>query len=251
MKIEKRRQKIRKSILIISFLLFPVTFYYFSPYLIIDGASQGIITGSLLIFTLLFITALVIGRLFCGWLCPAGGLQRLCCKINNKKFKVGKRDWIKYIIWAPWISIILVMFIRAGGIKSVQLFYQTYYGVSVSDMYSLIIFLIITGLIAIIAILSGKRGFCHTVCWMAPFMIIGRKIRNIINYPSLRLRVDAEKCVDCKTCSNNCPMSLDVNEMVKRGTMENSECILCGTCVDVCPNNVIRYSFSSGRNNII
>ena len=246
MKIQKRRQKIRKIILIISFLFFPVTFYYFSPYLIINGASQGIITGSFLMFILFFIIALVIGRLFCGWLCPAGGLQRLCCKINNKKFKVGKRDWIKYIIWAPWISIIIVMFIRAGGIQSIEPYYQTYYGVSVSDMYSLIIFLIITGLIAIIAILSGKRGFCHTVCWMAPFMIIGRKIRNTIKYPSLRLRVDAEKCVDCKTCLMNCPMSLDVNEMVKRGNMENSECILCGTCADICPNNVICYSFTSG-----
>jgi polyferredoxin len=66
--IEKRRQKIRKSVQIISLILFPVTFYYFSLYLIIDGASQGIVTGSFLMFALLFATALVGGRVFCGWL---------------------------------------------------------------------------------------------------------------------------------------------------------------------------------------
>ena len=90
----KRRQKIRTAIIIISFILFPITFYYFSPYLIIDGASQGIVTGSFIVFLLMFVSSLFIGRLFCGWMCPAGGLQRICMKSNNKPFKVGKRDLV-------------------------------------------------------------------------------------------------------------------------------------------------------------
>jgi NAD-dependent dihydropyrimidine dehydrogenase PreA subunit len=42
-------------------------------------------------------------------------------------------------------------------------------------------------------------------------------------------------------------MSLDVQTMVARGAMEDRECVLCGTCRDTCPNDVIRYSFSSGK----
>ena len=42
-------------------------------------------------------------------------------------------------------------------------------------------------------------------------------------------------------------MSLDVESMAVRGSMENTECVLCGTCVDTCPNHVIRYSFSAGK----
>jgi ferredoxin len=38
-------------------------------------------------------------------------------------------------------------------------------------------------------------------------------------------------------------MSLEVNELVQAGDMENSECILCGSCVDNCPNGAIKYSF--------
>lgn len=212
----------------------------------IDGASQGIVTGSFLMFAQLFAIALVGGRVFCGWVCPAGGLQSVCCKVNSKNFKVGKMDWIKYCIWFPWIAVIVLLFIRAGGIQSIDPLYQTYYGISVSDVYSLVLFLVIAGAIALIAIIAGKRGSCHSVCWMAPFMIIGRTIRNIGEWPSLRLKAGVENCIDCKTCSRNCPMSLDVNEMVKRGAMEHTECILCGTCVDSCPKEVISYSFTSG-----
>jgi polyferredoxin len=61
-----RRQKIRKAIILISFLLFPITINYFSPYIIIDGAAQGIITGSFITFGLLFIVSLFFGRAFCG-----------------------------------------------------------------------------------------------------------------------------------------------------------------------------------------
>jgi len=117
MVVDKNRQKIRRTIIILSFLLFPITYYYFSPYLIIDGASQGIITGSFIIFILMFLSALFVGRLFCSWLCPAGGLQLICMKANKKPFKVGKRDWVKFLfVWIPWIAIIVFMFMQAGGI---------------------------------------------------------------------------------------------------------------------------------------
>jgi ferredoxin len=51
---------------------------------------------------------------------------------------------------------------------------------------------------------------------------------------------------NCLTCSRNCPMSLDVNQMVQRADMEDGECILCGNCVDGCPKEAICFSFSAG-----
>jgi hypothetical protein len=47
------RQRTHKAILLVMFLLFPITMNYLSPYVIIDGASQGIINGSLAMFVLL------------------------------------------------------------------------------------------------------------------------------------------------------------------------------------------------------
>ena len=191
----------------------------------------------------MFVSSLFLGRAWCGWLCPAGAMQELCSKANGKSFNGKKRNLIKYFIWVPWISIVVIMFIQAGGIKAVDPLYQTWYGISISDMYSAILFAVIAGAFAAFALVAGKRAACHTICWMAPFMIIGRKIRNAVGWPSLQLEADKNKCINCKTCTRNCSMSLDVNAMVQSQNMENAECILCGNCVDTCPKGVIKYSF--------
>jgi polyferredoxin len=86
-----KRQKVRKLLLLVSFLLFPVTIFYLSPVLIITGGSLGIITGSFLVFVAQFVLSLVFGRSFCGWICPAGGLQEVCSsQITDKKIKAVK-----------------------------------------------------------------------------------------------------------------------------------------------------------------
>ncbi|MBE0695344.1 MAG: 4Fe-4S binding protein, partial [Anaerolineaceae bacterium] len=101
------RQRIRRTLLLISFLLFPITLNYFSPYVIIDGASQGIVNGSLVMFSLMFLSSLFVGRLWCGWLCPVGGLSEFCFPIQDKPVKGRQIDWIKWLIWIPWIGIII------------------------------------------------------------------------------------------------------------------------------------------------
>ena len=242
--VNKRKQRFRKNVLLVMSLLFPIVYYYLSPYLIIMGASEGVVTGSFIIFSLMFIGSLFFGRGFCAWICPAGGEQELCSLIRNRRFRIGKIDWIKYFIWVPWLLFIAIMFYQAGGMKSIDFFYQTYHGISVYNIESLVLFIMIAGVIALLSLTMGRRGFCHTLCWMAPFMIVGRKIGNLIKLPALRLKANNEKCIHCKICSKSCPMSLDVYEMVVGKNLENTECILCGTCIDVCPKNVINYFFN-------
>lgn len=240
-----KRQNLRKALLLVSFLLFPITIYYFSPYLIIQGAAEGVINGSFIVFVLMFLFSLFFGRLICGWICPSGGLQECCRLGSDKKARGGKLDIIKYIIWFPWILLIVFAALRAGGYKRVDFLYQTFHGISVSNPMGYVIYYGVIVLIITLAFTAGRRSFCHYVCWMAPFMILGRKLSSKLRLPSLRLKADKEKCIGCKQCSKKCPMSLGVDEMAKRASMENSECILCGECIDICPRKVIKYSFKS------
>jgi ferredoxin-type protein NapH len=107
------RQKIRHGILLSSFFLFPATFYYMSPVLIIEAAHRGIINGSFILFALLFLSALVLGRGFCGWLCPGAGCQEAIMKVRERRIKKG--DWVKWVIWVPWIAAIVIAAVKAGG----------------------------------------------------------------------------------------------------------------------------------------
>ncbi|MFQ5905768.1 MAG: 4Fe-4S binding protein [bacterium] len=241
-----RRQRIRKALIIISLLLFPATINYFSPYIIIDGASHGIVNGGFITFALLFLVSLFLGRIFCSWICPGAGLQECLFMVRNKRAPGGRCDWIKYFIWVPWFSAVAVMAVLAGGYHAINPLHLTEEVVSVAEPMAYINYYFIVSIFVILSLTCGKRAFCHYVCWMAPFMIVGRRIRNLVSWPSLRLKPDRSKCISCMTCSQNCPMSLNVEGMVQKGLMENRECILCGTCVVGCPQGVIRYAFSSG-----
>jgi polyferredoxin len=240
------RQRIRKALLFLSLLLFPLTLYYFSPALIIQGASEGVINGSFIVFSLMFLTSLFVGRLWCGWACPAGALQEFSMPINDRHGPRGRWNWTKWAIWIPWLSLIVWMAIQAGGYQTVDPFFQLEGGLTVlqTEPPWFIVYYIILFIFLGLAVAFGRRAACHTICWMAPFMILGRKLRDLFQWPALRLQADEDACINCKRCNTACPMSLDVNAMVHAETMENGECVLCGSCVDTCPKNVIHYTFS-------
>jgi len=240
------RQRFRKGLLLLSFLLFPLTLYYFSPALIIQGAAEGVINGSFIVFGLMFLSSLFVGRLWCGWACPAGALQEFGEAVNKKPTPGGKFNWVKWIIWVPWIVLIAVMAVQAGGYHTVDPHYQLEGGVKVAQPFWYIVYYIVVAIFLGLALIFGRRAGCHTICWMAPFMILGRRLRNLVKWPSLRLAAQPGKCSNCQTCTRNCPMSLDVNGMVQSAAMEDDECILCGKCVDGCSKAAIRYSFSAG-----
>lgn len=236
-----KRQNARKLILISSMLLFPITIYYLSPYLIIQGAIEGIINGSFIIFVTMLLSSIFLGRLFCGYLCPAGGIQECAVLINDKSPKQGWRNNIKYIIWVIWIIAIIICFIFRKKELAVDFFYQTDHGISISNIYGYIIYYGVVCLIFIPAVLFGKRIFCHYFCWMAPFMVIGSKLGNMLHIKGLRLSADKNACVSCHKCDRSCPMSLNVTEKVQKENMYDSECILCGACIDNCPKKAITY----------
>ena len=249
----KPRQAVRRAILIASFIAFPVTMNYFSPYLIIDGGFRGIATGSAIVFASMFAGSLVFGRLWCGWACPVAGLQDPLLVVNSRR--VSRRaDIVKWLIWVPWVALTVFAVVRAGGYHAVDTLYGTVGGISVAGapdrpiIFAYLIYFIVVLLFFGLALALGRRGGCHTVCWMAPFMISGRELRNRLGaWPALRLRANAAVCNSCGRCTNGCPMSIDVAALASAGAMEHPQCILCGSCVDSCPRDVLRYSFSSGK----
>lgn len=236
-----KRQKFRKLILIISLLLFPITIYYFSPVLVINAGIEGIINGSFIVFVILLISSIFFGRSFCGYICPAGGLQECAFAVNGKVPKQGWRKNIKYFIWGAWIIAVVLCYLNKGQIIKIDFFYQTVNGISIANIYGYIIYYGIILLILLPAIVHGRRAFCHYFCWMAPFMVTGIKLRNLFQLPGIKIAAEKDKCISCKKCNNLCPMGIDVVNMIEKGKWENIDCVQCGACIDGCPKKVLSY----------
>lgn len=238
-----KRQKARKLILILSLLLFPITLYYFSPVLVMNASLHGIVCGSMIVFGVMFLVSTLFGRLFCAYLCPAGGLQECAFSVNDKKPKQRWRNAVKYVIWSVWMLAVVGCCVKGGGFTSVDFFFETEHGVSVVSLFSYIIYYGIVCLIFLPSILFGRRAFCHYFCWMAPFMVLGTRLGRLLRFPGLHIRVqDKEKCVSCGRCEAVCPMGVDVRKWLKGGSIQSAECINCGACVDHCLKGVLAYA---------
>lgn len=241
------RQTLRSWILIISFLLLPVTLVYISPIIILMGAMEGVATGSMILFTALFFLSFFVARLWCGWFCPMGAWQEICSPVMKHTVQEGWRNSVKYGVTVIWVGLLVYLFIGAGGIRTINPFYNTENGLSITSLPALIVVAVIFLIIFVIAYLAGRRGFCHVLCPVAGLMVLGRKIRNLAGWPALHLSADATRCTDCRKCSRECPMGLDVNRMVHNGGMENADCILCASCADACPQGAITYGVAGKK----
>lgn len=238
-----KSQKVRNGILLVSFLLFPITIFYFSPYLIVWGAFQGIVAGSAVAFALQFICAVFLRRAFCGWICPAGGVQELATAAVDKPSKLGKRTFVKWVIWVPWVVSIIAGFVVAGGVAQVDPLFHIDNGISVSNLGSLAVYFAIVALFVVPNLFLGRRAMCHCICWMAPFMIVGEKLGAALRAPQLHVSADPGKCVSCGLCEKACPMSLPVSDLLHSGSVDHPECIQCAACCDACRKGTLSLDF--------
>lgn len=229
------RQRVRKGILVFSALMFPLTFFFLSPFVIVVSAAKGILNGSAMVFGLLLLFSIVCSRVFCGWLCPCGAVQDYVSSANDRHWNSKVKNLTKYVIWAVWFSFIVVLWINNRPLKGDFLFLVDI------DMQYIIIYAIVMTIIYLFTLLSGKRGMCHSLCWIAPFMVIGEKLADVLHIPRFRLKSKSDNCISCGKCSKNCPMGLNIADMVKLGVIDSTECIDCLQCVDQCPTKAISF----------
>ena len=235
------RQKVRRILLYVSLFLFPVTMNYLSPYVSLDGAFAGVLSGSAIVFVLLFLSGLFFGRAWCGWVCPAGGLAEVCQTVNPKQVNAKRLRIVRYSIFAVWFGVLVTGFVLAGGIKGVDPLRLTERYISVDEPLKYIMYYLVLGLFFVLDLALGRRGACHSICWMSPFLSAGMAVGRLLHLPQMRIKAKAEQCIDCKKCNTKCPMSIDVNAAVKTGSVKSYDCILCGECVNVCPKAVLSY----------
>lgn len=241
----------RKLLLLFMFLLLPVTLNYFSPYVIIDGLANSLLTCAFFIWLVMFVSSLFFGRAFCSYVCPYGGLQMVVDSAVQKPLKQVK--WlriVRIILGILWVTpIVILLAVNINSMK-INLLYLTETFISVDNIIKLIGYYVIVFALMLMPLFLGRRASCHYLCPMSILNVTGTKLRNVLNITSLRLTSVSEKCIGCKQCNKVCPMSLDVMGMVKSNNMDSLDCILCGECCKTCKSGVLKRKVCAKPANI-
>lgn len=237
------RQKVRRALILAFFLALPVTLNYYSPYLMTSGTAEKVATFSLLLWSAVFATSLVVGRSFCGWACPFNGLQQAAESVGTRPLKrVRFLPVAKYVMWGAWVAGVAGVAVSVGGWHRIDLLYLTENGVSVTEAGNLITYFMLVGL-TLAPLALGRRGFCRNLCPFGVWGIVGERIGSALHIRRIKLDAHPESCTACGSCTRACPMQLPVAEMVAAGTMRATECFMCETCVDTCPHGAITLGF--------
>jgi ferredoxin-type protein NapH len=192
------------------------------------------------------VATMLLGRVFCGWICPMGLLSEIVTGIRRGLGWLGVAffSWpltglLKYAVLATGLLFALAL--------SVSFFFPIYPPRIISDMIrdSLlssppvggILFL---GAILLAELLFVERLWCRCLCpGGAVYSILGR-----VRF--LRIRRNDDKCDNCGDCDTVCPHELQP----ATSSLATGECDNCGLCKKACGPEALGYSLSGpcGKN---
>lgn len=187
---------------------------------------------------LVILTALL-GRVYCGWVCPVdfllemgSKLRRLMARMGLELKNVSFDRYNKYLLLVVGALFSMALgnqifsFIYPPAILNREAVHLVFYGsVGIGGVTLILIFLIEISL--------SRRAWCKYFCpggalWA---LLGGRRM--------LCVEVNRSTCTDCGKCTVACEFGL--NPMQNKAGIE---CNNCGACIDACKEkNVIGYKF--------
>lgn len=190
-------------------------------------------------------SALLLGAIFCGWICPFGTIQEFLGKVGRKLFKRRYNNLLPRKI-KPYLSYFRYIFLAIIIYKTAEtgkLFFEPYDPYSTlfniwSDELSVLAYVILG--ITLVAALIEERAWCKFAC---PF----GAILGLFNKFSLyKIHLNSSQCISCGACNRHCPLEIDVQN---GATVNSSICTRCGKCLTVCPakSDTIEYQIGKFR----
>jgi len=206
-----------------------LSLYFFGQTLRIEELYLVLLFSLFLTLGFLLMT-MILGRVWCGWLCPQTTLSDLAewfairLGLQKKKKQAKERPIQKIVLQLIYLFLaflvsanLLWYFIEPRNffakLASGQLHYATW------------ISLLLVALVIYIDLALIRRLMCSDFC---PY---GRFQATLADQATLTLHLphaELERCIECGSCVRACPMGIDI----RRGYQ--IECINCGRCLDAC-----------------
>ncbi len=203
-------------------------------------AAGGRVYAPFLLSALIpIILSVLLGRFFCGWICPATGLYELNSALSRWLRALGLRSparhfdlRFKYGVLAVGLLLSMV----TGSIFFALIYppaiigRELYYAIALGGFGAGAVFFVLT---LLFDLLVARRGFCRYLCpGGALYSLLGR-------YRLLRIARKVEQCNDCTKCDVVCEFGL---QPMRDGF--GQECNNCTACMAVCPTDALAFRFA-------
>ncbi len=237
-RITPKRQLVQ-ALLISAALLLPFLTVAGNPFLRMDiGLRTLFLAGIpvrvdqfyLLLLATLFISAVfllltvVLGRVWCGWLCPQTVFNDLA-ELLGSYFRRFRSDFISDLmehLSAIIISKIIAFNLFCWFIAPDQVLMRLLNFQLHPILFTTFLLVTLFGYLNLIIV---RRSFCRSYC---PY---GRFQAALLDSGTLNLAFLEQTrhlCLRCGACVRTCPMNIDIREGFQ------IECISCGRCIDAC-----------------
>ena len=198
---------------------------------ITDGSwLRRLAPSSLILFGGTILATLFAGRIFCGWLCPLGGLYEFANmgarKMGIKQFHVPAPvdrflRFFKYIVllaataltWKTGVLVIRDYDPWAAFMHLSALSTEAGIGLGV---------LIVTLILGLFI----ERFWCRYLC------PLGAALALLSPFSFVKIRRNEESCIPCRDCDETCPVEISPEAVT---IVKDRECLACGKCADACP----------------
>jgi polyferredoxin len=190
------------------------------PLLLISQLRHGTIPNWAWLPVLTLLVTLLAGRVFCGWLCPLGGLLGLLNSV--KKTPHPARLKILQSYRHAWLIFLLAFM----GFGSGWALYFSPFHLLTEELSKIWLKQIPWMLLAILlsGLLLAPRFWCMYLC------PTGLLLSVLSRWRFFRAKPPAS-CVHCGRCSKVCPTGAAKPDIAAT----TADCFLCGRCSEICP----------------
>ena len=209
------------------------------------AAAAGTLAPALAVAAALAALTVVLGRFFCGWMCPLGTLQQLAGVLLSPR---SRRESLEVNRWRPWYAL---KYYLLAGLLGMALLGSLQSGLL--DPLSVAARGLAAGLwpalpggrpvpggwlaaLLLLSVLVASRFvprlFCRALCPLGAFLgVLGR-------FSLFRIQRSGGACSECRLCRFACQ---GADEPL--GAHRPGECMVCLNCTDACPDGAISWRF--------
>ena len=204
--------------------------------------GQTLLTTNLLSIAILISVlglSLLVGRAFCGWMCPIGTLQDMLTRWTRrlsggkKNPRRGIKSKTRYPVQVPqkvdhWLRYLKYLVLLGVLIASTMTVYPPLwvfcparalfsFHLTTPLLWSVLITFVITSMLV-------QRFWCKYLCPLGALLAVSNKIA------PLRIIIDQDRCTSCYRCDADCPV--DIAPIPEN--MRSLECVQCLECLETC-----------------